>query len=82
MHCRYPSLLSPLKVGSYVLKNRISLPRSIGGAFQGPETWPTEATITHMANAAKNGAAIVTCQGGDWLNEFVPGLCQEFFAHF
>lgn len=77
MHCRYPSLLSPLKVGSYVLKNRISLPRSIGGAFQGPETWPTEATITHMANAAKNGAAIVTCQGGDWLNEFVPDNSLE-----
>ena len=77
MSCKYPHLLAPLRIGTHVLKNRISLPRSIGGAFQGPETWPTEATITHMANAARNGAAIVTCQGGDWLNEFVEDNSLE-----
>ncbi len=31
--------------------------------LQGPEPYPTESVISHFANKAKNGAALVTCGG-------------------
>ena len=59
----YEHLLSPVKVGNMVLKNRMLASSSVLHFLQGPETYPTEAMITHIANKAKNGAAMVTCRG-------------------
>jgi 2,4-dienoyl-CoA reductase-like NADH-dependent reductase (Old Yellow Enzyme family)/thioredoxin reductase len=63
MSNRYSHLLSPLKIGNVVLKNRILHTRSVPHYLQGPETFPSEAVISHYGNVAKNGAAIVTVKG-------------------
>jgi 2,4-dienoyl-CoA reductase-like NADH-dependent reductase (Old Yellow Enzyme family)/NADPH-dependent 2,4-dienoyl-CoA reductase/sulfur reductase-like enzyme len=60
---KYQNLLSPLKVGNIVFKNRLTASPSRPHFIQGPEPYPTEALITHYANKAKNGAALVTCSG-------------------
>lgn len=63
MSKKYPHLLSPIKVGNVVFKNRLTASRSSPRFVQGDEAYPTEATITSYANKAKNGAAMVTCSG-------------------
>ena len=60
MHKKYPNLLSPLKVGSVVLKNRLTASPSKPLFVQGPETYPSDALISHYAKKAK-AASIVTC---------------------
>lgn len=58
---RYPNLLSPLKIGNVVLKNRMF--HSFGSPphfMQGPETFPSDQVRAYYANAAR-GAAIVLC---------------------
>ena len=64
MEIRYPHLLSPVKVGNMVLKNRLVSANSLPHFLQGPETYPAEPVINHVVNVAKNGAAIVTF--ADW----------------
>jgi 2,4-dienoyl-CoA reductase-like NADH-dependent reductase (Old Yellow Enzyme family)/thioredoxin reductase len=66
MALRYEHTLSPLKVGGRLVKNRFLVTRSVSGAFQGDENYPAETMISHMVELARNGAAIVTCQGADW----------------
>ena len=61
---RYAHILSPVKVGNLVLKNRLINSKCIPEGIQGPQTWPTEQTINFAASLAKNGAAIVTCAPG------------------
>lgn len=63
MHDFYPTLLSPIQVGSKILKNRMICPPSAPGTIQGPQNYPTETLIQHYADRARNGAAIVTCSG-------------------
>ena len=63
MSKKYQNLLSPIKVGNIVFKNRLTASRSSPRFIQGSESYPTEALITHFANKAKNGAAMVTCGG-------------------
>jgi 2,4-dienoyl-CoA reductase-like NADH-dependent reductase (Old Yellow Enzyme family)/thioredoxin reductase len=63
MHNRYPNLLSPLKVGNTVLKNRMTASPSRPHFIQGPEQYPSDGLISHFAKKAKNGAALVTCNG-------------------
>ncbi len=63
MSRKYENLLSPIKVGNTVFKNRIIATRSSPSSVQGTESYPTEAMITHYANKARNGAAVVTCSG-------------------
>lgn len=63
MHDYYPTLLSPIQVGSRILKNRMICPPSAPGTIQGPQNYPTETLIRHYADRAANGAAIVTCSG-------------------
>ncbi len=65
----YKNLLSPILVGGRLLKNRLLVTRSVSGAFQGDENYPGEAMITHMAQLARSGAAVVTCQGADWKSD-------------
>lgn len=63
---RYSHLLSPVKLGSKVLKSRFVSSNALPHFLQGPETFPSEQVITHVANCARNGAAIVTF--ADWSN--------------
>ena len=63
MH-RYSHILSPVRVGNLVLKNRLINSKCIPEGIQGPQTWPTEQTINFAASLAKNGAAVVTCAPG------------------
>ena len=60
MHSKYPNLLSPLKVGNTVFRNRLfSAPLGLH-ALQGGEPYPTGAIIETFANKARGGAAMVT----------------------
>lgn len=63
MVSRYPNLLSPFKVGNVVFRNRMFTAPMGLHALQGGELYPTDAIITHYANKAKGGAAVVTCSG-------------------
>jgi len=56
---RYPNLLSPIKIGSYLLKNRIFYPVSQPHMLNGPENFPNEIMRSYYANVAKT-AAVVT----------------------
>jgi 2,4-dienoyl-CoA reductase-like NADH-dependent reductase (Old Yellow Enzyme family)/thioredoxin reductase len=60
MHKKYPNLLSPLRVGNVVLKNRLTASPSRPPFIQGPEPYPSDALISHYAEKAKI-ASIVTC---------------------
>lgn len=60
---KYSNLLSPVKVGNVVLRNRMIATCGSPHFIQGQESWPTEGFITHYANKAKGGAAVVTCKG-------------------
>lgn len=66
MNHRYSHILSPIRVGNLILKNRIINSKSIPEGFQcqDPDPYPNEQTITFAANLAKNGASIVTCSPG------------------
>jgi len=57
---RYSHLLSPIKIGNVVLKNRMINTLGLPHFFQGPETFPTDQVISHYSGIARNGAAIVT----------------------
>ena len=79
MSIKYRNLLSPIKVGNVVFKNRLTASPSRPHFIQGPEPYPTEGTITHYANKAKNGAALVTC-GGVGMPHVVPDNELESFS--
>jgi 2,4-dienoyl-CoA reductase-like NADH-dependent reductase (Old Yellow Enzyme family)/thioredoxin reductase len=65
----YKSLMSPLKLGGFVLKNRMEAANSLPHFLQGPEPYPADPVISHYMNKAK-GAAITTCMG---INNFTKG---------
>lgn len=56
---RYPNLLSPIKIGNKVLKNRIFYPVSMPHMLNGPELFPAMTMRRYYANVAKT-AAVVT----------------------
>lgn len=60
MKSKYPHIFAPLALRGYVLKNRLESANSMPHFIQGPETYPGQGTITHFANRAKSGAAIVS----------------------
>lgn len=62
---RYGHLLSPLRIGNVVLKNRLMQSDSYPRFLQGPETFPAEHVISWYANVAKNGCAICMCFKGE-----------------
>lgn len=66
MNHRYSHILTPVRVGDLVLKNRLINSKSIpeGLQAQDPANYLTEQTISFAANIARNGAAIVTCSPG------------------
>ena len=57
---KYSHLLSPVKVGNLLLKNRFLSSNALPHFLQGPEPFPSEQTINHVVSCAKNGAAVVT----------------------
>jgi 2,4-dienoyl-CoA reductase-like NADH-dependent reductase (Old Yellow Enzyme family)/thioredoxin reductase len=57
---RYKHILSPLKIGNVVLKNRFFLPQSIPHFLQGPEEYPSDELRAYYINMAKNGAALIS----------------------
>ena len=65
MKSAYPNLLRPVKVGKFVLKNRLQSSNSMPHFSQGPEQYPAEATIAHFVGRARTGAAFVTMCGID-----------------
>ena len=65
----YPNLLKPLVVRNFTLRNRMESANSLPHFLQGPERYPADSVITHYANRAKSGAAIVTCMGINDFNE-------------
>ena len=79
---KYPQVLSPLVVRGHVLKNRLEVSNSLPHFLQGNEPFPAESVITHYANKAKAGAAIVTCMG---INNFSRDMIvpmEADFTHF
>ncbi|MBO4886728.1 MAG: FAD-dependent oxidoreductase [Firmicutes bacterium] len=63
MNPYYPHLLSPLRIGDVILKNRMICPPSQPYHAQAGETWPSDTLIECYASRARGGAAIVTCDG-------------------
>lgn len=61
MYKKYSNLLSPLKIGNTILRNRIIASPAMPHFIQGPEPYPSDAMIMNFANKAKGGAAVVTC---------------------
>ena len=82
MSVKYPHVLSPLVVRGHVLKNRLEVSNSLPHFLQGNEPYPADSVITHYANKAKAGAAIVTCMG---INNFSRDMTVPMdvdFTHF
>ncbi len=61
----YPNLLSPIRIGRFVLKNRMQSSNSLPHFSQGPEEYPADGTISHFVGRARTGAAFVTFAGMD-----------------
>lgn len=61
----YKHLLSPLKVGKFILKNRMQSSNSLPHFSQGPENYPADPTIAHFVTRARSGAAFITLAGMD-----------------
>ncbi len=59
----YSHLFSPIKVGRFVLKNRMQSSNSLPHFSQGPEKYPADATIAHFVGRARTGAAFITMAG-------------------
>ena len=78
MYIKYPHLLSPIKIGNTILRNRMTALPSKPHLVQGPELYPTEGLITHWANKAKNGAALVNCQGFAGTTEYTGHIFSNF----
>lgn len=77
---KYSHLLSPMKIGNVVLKNRMISSPSRPLFTQGGEKYPTDNWIAHFEKKARNGAAIVTCSGsGGEAIEPVHGLVFDIF---
>ena len=66
MSYRYDALLSPIKIGDTVIKNRTMYPNASPHFLQGPETYPADSFTTFMGGLARNGAAIITL--AEWSN--------------
>ena len=60
MSYRYQALLSPIRIGDTVIKNRTMYPNASPHFLQGPETYPADSFMTFMGGLARNGAAIIT----------------------
>lgn len=60
MSKKYSHLLSPVRVGNTIIKNRMAFSNASPHFFQGPETYPAEGYRSFQARLARNGAAIIS----------------------
>ena len=59
----YPHLMSPVRVGKHMIKNRIiAAPVTLHSASNG-ESYPTESAMNFFVQRAKAGAGLVVCAG-------------------
>lgn len=58
---KYPTLLSPIKIGGMTARNRMVSSLCEPHYVQGTEPFPAESMIAHYAGKAKSGAGIVAC---------------------
>ena len=63
METPFPHLLSPIRIGDVVFRNRLFAAPTGLQACQDGTIAPTEETIAHLESRAKAGAACVTCVG-------------------
>ena len=72
MEKRYPHLLSPIRVGSHLLKNRMVSTPSGMHMNRGSEPFPTQTLFAYYEGKARNGAAVSVVNGGtmyvEWEN--------------
>ena len=66
MNHRYSHILTPVRVGNVVLRNRIFATKCISQELQGPENFPAESNISYVEDLARNGASMVVCTVGSW----------------
>ncbi len=78
----YPHLLAPIKIGKFVLKNRMQSSNSLPHFSQGPEEYPAEATMAHFIGRARTGAAFVTFAGVEDTYEMPPLPDTLDLSHF
>lgn len=57
---KYSHLLSPVRIGHVILKNRMISTNSMPHYLMGPEEYPPDSVIAHFVDLAKNGAALLT----------------------
>ena len=57
---KYSHLLSPVRIGNVILKNRMISTNSMPHYLMGPEEYPPDSVIAHFVDLAKNGAALLT----------------------
>lgn len=60
MEHKYPHLISPVKAGGVVLRNRMISSCNLPHFLQGPENFPSDSILTFVEGIAKAGAAVVT----------------------
>lgn len=68
MSSKYKTLLSPIRIGNVVLKNRLISTNASPHFLQGPETYPADPLMTYVRNIAKGGASMIMF--GEWANPF------------
>ena len=78
----YPHLLSPIRIGRFVLKNRMQSSNSLPHFSQGPEEYPAEATMAHFIGRARTGAAFVTFAGVEDTYQMPPLPDSLDLSHF
>ena len=82
MKSAYPHLLSPIRAGKFVLKNRMQSSNSLPHFSQGPEKYPADPTIAHFLGRARTGAAFVTMAGFEDMPDMPPMPDHLDMSHF
>ena len=67
MKSQFPLLLSPVRIGKTVLKNRLYYPNASPHFLQGPESFPSEGFRTFYTTLAREGLAVITL--AEWNDE-------------
>ncbi len=60
---KYPHMLTPIKIGKYVFRNRLLAGPAVPVFGQSAEIWPSDAWVDCFASRARGGAAAVVCCG-------------------
>lgn len=82
MSRQFQHLLSPIQIGTHILKSRMIAPQALPHYLQGSEPYPSEAIIQHVSNIAKNGAAIVAFGAWDDTDQRKAGGTASHFPMF